>query len=115
MRMWKMINKFLHDRLSKLQLKRRIASYLGWLKYCNSKHLLAKIKRLTHIDFSNWRGIRTTFKAIKKNSIKLIHIEVRNTFCQLQFIWNHKPYFIVSKNFPLCMELEKFKGASIIL
>ena len=115
MRMWRMINRYLHNKLSILQLKRKIASYLGWLKYCNSKHLLSRIKELVHIDFSNWRGIRTTFKSIYNKSIKLIHIEIRQSYCLLQFIYRKKPCFITSKNFNLCMELKKFEGMAMAL
>lgn len=114
MRMWKAIIKFLHKKLSKGQLKRKLSAYLGWLKYCNSKHLLDKIHKLILIDFSNWRGIKTTFKAIANKNIRLVNIEVRNSFCKLQFVWKNKPYFIISKNFPLCMDLERYKSSSII-
>lgn len=40
-------------------LNLKLASYFGWLKYCDSKNLLKKIYQETNIWYSGWNGVKT--------------------------------------------------------
>lgn len=52
----RVINKFNRGKITINQLEARLTAYAGWLKYCNSKHLLQKIEDETLLHFSNWKG-----------------------------------------------------------
>ena len=55
-RMYKAISLYYKDKITYEQLERRFASYSGWLKYCNSKHLLHIIYLKTGLNYSNFVG-----------------------------------------------------------
>lgn len=66
-----------HDR-NRQELRRRMQSYFGWLKFCNSKNLLRKIQRDTGLRFSNWDGKKSN---ISRFYNKYIHIVVSYSKC----------------------------------
>nr|DAJ81316.1 MAG TPA: hypothetical protein [Caudoviricetes sp.] len=43
MRLFKLIDLYKNHTINQDELKMRLASYFGWLKYCDSKNLLKKI------------------------------------------------------------------------
>nr|DAX00447.1 MAG TPA: RCD1-SRO-TAF4 (RST) plant domain [Bacteriophage sp.] len=57
MRMFKLINLYKQNKIDREELERRMRSYFGWMKFCNSKNLLKKIETLTGLKFSNWNGM----------------------------------------------------------
>ena len=73
-------------------------SYLGWLKYCDSKLLLYRIEQKTGIHFSNWRGKQVTYKWLQGKIICIVHVEDRKSYFIIQFIYKGKPYYYKSKN-----------------
>lgn len=81
---------------SKLQLK--LASYFGWLKYCDSKNLLREIYQETNIWYSGWHGVRTNISKFKGRWIYVVNVEPRNKYFLVQFIYNEKPYEFKSAN-----------------
>jgi len=51
-----------------------MASYSGWLKYCDSKNLLKKIEGKTNFRYSGWNGIKTRISKFKGKWIYLVNI-----------------------------------------
>ena len=114
-RLKRLVHLYLVGRVSRESLKRRIASYLGWLKYCNSKRLLYLIEQKTHIHFSNWRGVKATFKQFEDRIVRLVHVETRGKYSLIEFIYANKPYYIQTRNFDRALWLSNNVGYGIIL
>lgn len=93
---------------SKLQLK--LASYFGWLKYCDSKNLLREIYQKTNIWYSGWNGVRTNISKFKGRWIYVVNVEPRNKYFLVQFIYNEKPYEFKSANRQLFQYLNTFQN-----
>ena len=73
-KLFKLIKRYKDKKIGKEELKRRMQSYFGWLKYCNSKHLLQKIQRQTRIRFSNWNGEKTKISKFYNKYIRVIDV-----------------------------------------
>lgn len=69
--MFRLINLYKQNKIDKDELNRRMRSYFGWMKFCNSKNLLRKVEELTGLKFSNWNGKEVN---ISKFYNKYIHI-----------------------------------------
>ena len=69
--MFRLINLYKQNKIDKEELERRMRSYFGWMKFCDSKNLLKKIETLTGLKFSNWNGKEVN---ISKFYNKYIHI-----------------------------------------
>lgn len=72
--MFRLINLYKQNKIDKDELNRRMRSYFGWMKFCNSKNLLRKVEELTGLKFSNWNGKEVN---ISKFYNKYIHIVQR--------------------------------------
>ena len=73
-------------------------SYFGWLKYCNSKHLLQKLEKLTDIHISNFNGEKKGKSWMRNKSPKIIGIQNRSTYKLLDVIYKCKPYQVKYEN-----------------
>lgn len=98
---FKLINKYKHDKITYSNLKRRLQSYFGWLKYCNSKMLLEKIELETGIHFSNWIGKRIRIKDIYNKLIYIVDITDYSTYFKINFIYKKEPCYIYSSSYRL--------------
>lgn len=73
-------------------------SYIGWLKYCNSKNLLSKIYNITNLHFTNWRGILVPLSFLKDKTVNLVEIIEHNKYFELHFTYKNKSYVSISKS-----------------
>lgn len=96
--MFKLISKYSKGKLSHRRLKHRMCSYLGWLKYCNSKKLLQKINNLCSIEYSNWNGKDTTISNFYKKKIFIYQLLKLNKRYKINFVKNNKSYSFISKD-----------------
>lgn len=71
-----------------------ISSYFGWLKYCDSKHLLQSIEKLTGQHISNFNGQRKNVGWLKGKNVKVIEIDHRSKYFYINLIYKGKPYQI---------------------
>ena len=97
--------------ISKKKLQLKLASYFGWLKYCDSKNLLKKIYQETNIWYSGWNGVKTNISQFRGKWIYVVNVEPRNKYFLVQFIYNEKPYEFKSTNktlFTYFNSLQKF-------
>lgn len=96
--MFKLISKYNKKKLSFQRLKQRICSYLGWLKYCNSKKLLQKIEQTCGISYSNWVGKDTIISNFYDRKIFVYQLLKLNKRYKINFIKNNKSYSFISKD-----------------
>lgn len=108
-RIFKLINKYKSGKISKENLKRRLTSYFGWLKYCNSKHLLQKIEQKTGLHFSNWNGIESKISDFYNKNIKIIEIIEYSKYFKIHFIYKNNPFSVRSRNKELLVALKNYK------
>lgn len=80
------------------KLKSSLQSYSGWLKHCNSKHLLSKVEQLTGNHYSNWNGKLTKISDFYNKNIKIIEIILHNKYFYINFVHKKKSYKVKSKN-----------------
>lgn len=67
-----MLRTISNDKQDKATLDRKLASYFGWLKYCNSKNLLKKIYQQTGIRYSGWNGNRVNISSMRNKSLYIV-------------------------------------------
>lgn len=108
-RMFKLIYKKECNKISTDNLKRKLQSYFGWLKYCNSKNLLNKIYQKTNIKFSNWNGKKVNITVFCSKNIYLMDIIKYNKYFRMNFIYHNKILYIQSHDNYLLYKLNKYK------
>lgn len=107
-KLFKLIKRYKDKKIGKEELKRRMQSYFGWLKYCNSKHLLQKIQRQTGIRFSNWNGEKTKISKFYNKYIRVIDVVRYSKFNRIHFTYNNKSYYFDSKGERLLYLLSRY-------
>lgn len=93
----KLIRKYSKQRISWERLKQVMYSYLGWLKYCNSKKLLCQIQNKTGIGFTNWQYGLTNISNLKGQTAYIVKILYRYKYCEIYLITHNNKYIIRSK------------------
>lgn len=110
-RLTRLIHLYKTCKISQEELSRRISSYFGWLKYCDSKNFLQKIERETGLYYSNWRGELDGITAFYWKTIYIIEVVTHKKFFEIHFIYNKRPYTIRSRNkrlFKTILDRNKF-------
>ena len=97
-RMYRTINNYNKKLFGFTSFLQKITSYIGWLKHCNSKHLLQIICEKTNICRSNWNGIDSIISNFYDRRIFLYNLILRNKYDRLDFIFRHKPYSVRVRN-----------------
>ena len=92
-----------------------MASYFGWLKYCDSKNLLKKIYQETNIWYSGWNGIKTNITKFKGRWIYVVNVQPRSKYFLVQFIYDGKPYEFKSSNVQLFIYLNSLQKFPVSL
>lgn len=108
-RLFRLINRYKAGKLSIEELQRKITSYFGWLKYCDSKHLLQKIEAETGLHYSNWNGIESKISLFYGKNVKVIEVVKYSKYFKVHFIWNGMPFSVASNSKRLYMTLSKLK------
>lgn len=98
LRLWKLVDAYCNKKISKETYISRMASYSGWLKYCDSKNLLKKIEEKTNFRYSGWNGIKTNISKFKGKWIYLVNIVPHRKYFVLQFMYNKRAYEVRSQN-----------------
>lgn len=118
-RIFRLIHKYRVHKISLEELKKKMSSYFGWLKYCDSKHLLQKIELETGLHYSNWEGVESNISLFYGKHIRIIEIVDYSKYFRINFIYKNKSYTVKSrsiklhnelsnKNFPLNYKLKSY-------
>lgn len=119
-KLMKLTNSFTNCKINKEEYRRRIQSYFGWLKYCNSKNLLHKIYKMTGLWLSNWKGIQANISSFYEKNVYIVHIDkFHKKYFRIEFLYKGKPYTVKSnskttffilknKQYPLLAKLRKW-------
>lgn len=97
-KMFKLIRKCKEGKITAEELSRRMASYFGWLKYCDSKNLLKKIYQETGLWFSGWNGKRENISRFYNRWVYIVNIDIRKSYFLIQCLYNGKPYELKSQD-----------------
>lgn len=108
-KLFRLIESYKRGSMTKGELYARLASYFGWLKYCNSKMLLQKIYQETNIWYSGWNSIKTSITKFRKRWIYIVNVQPRNKYFLVQFIHNSKPYEVRSSDKQLFIYLQSLQ------
>lgn len=96
--MFRLIRRYTDGHIAKDELKRRLVSYFGWLKYCDSKNLLRKIQQMTGIKFSNWNGKLVNISKFYNKYIHIVDVVDYSKSFRVDFTYNGKSYSFLSKS-----------------
>lgn len=107
-RLFKLIRRYQSGKIDKQELRRRMQSYFGWLKFCNSKNLLRKIQRDTGLRFSNWDGKRSNISRFYNKYIHIVDIVSYSKCFRVNFVYNNKSYYFESKSRNLFYSLTRY-------
>lgn len=120
-RMFRLINRYKAGKMDLNELKRRLTSYFGWLKYCDSKSLLQKIEKETGLHFSNWNGEETKISKFYGKDVRIIEVVKYSKYFKIHLIYKNKSFSVKSKStrlyntlkgctFPLNFKLISYAG-----
>ena len=110
-----LVKAYSNNLISKQKLQLKMASYFGWLKYCDSKNLLKKIYQETNIWYSGWNGIKTNITKFKGRWIYIVNVQPRSKYFLVQFIYDGKPYEFKSSNVQLFIYLNSLQKFPVSL
>lgn len=108
-RLFRLINLYKQNKIDKEELEKRMRSYFGWMKFCNSKNLLKKIQALTGLKFSNWNGREVKVSRFYNKYIHIIEVVNYRHHFRINFVYNNKPYYFKSRNWKLYRSLLRYK------
>ena len=95
-------------KIDRNELRRRMQSYFGWLKFCNSKNLLHKIQLETGLRFSNWNGKKVNISRFYGKYIHIVDIILYSNRFRVNFVYNYKSYYFESKNKRLLYSVRRY-------
>lgn len=84
-----------------------VQSYFGWMKYCNSKHLIQKVTRLTGLKSTGWWGKPVLISSIKGKKVYVVTLQGHHSNFSIQYVKNGKSYDARSKSLILLYKLTK--------
>ena len=99
-KMWKLVYSYINGEISEKDFLTRMQSYVGWLKWCDSKNLLRKVESLTGFRFSNWNGEMVNVSNFIGRNIYIVEIIRRNKYNEIHFIYKGKSFSTRSKRLP---------------
>lgn len=97
-RLKRTIFKYKRGKLSIEELRVKLSSYFGWLKYCNSKHLLQYIEKETGLHYSNWKGIESKITLFKGKRVHVVDIMQYSKYFKINFVYKGKYFTVKSRN-----------------
>lgn len=106
-KMFKLINKYIHNKITFTKFLLRLQSYFGWLKHCNSKNLLHKIQEKIGLKFSNWNGKESIISNFYDKYVYVVEVIIKNKYYFIHFIYKNKAYQVKSKSNKLLRALTK--------
>lgn len=105
----KLVFNYLNDKISKEQFITSMASYRGWLKYCDSRHLCQWIEQKTSLHISNWDGQKVGINQFWGKSVYIYALLPHRKYYEIHCLYNGKSYRILTHNVRLWYRLLKFK------
>lgn len=105
--MFKLINKYIHNKITFTKFFLRLQSYFGWLKHCDSKNLLHRIQQKIGLKFSNFNGKDSIISNFYDRRVYVVEIIVKNKYYFIHFIYKNEAYRIKSKSKKLYKALTK--------
>lgn len=97
-RLQRCVNRYKAGKLSKADLEKKLAAYFGWLKYCDSKHLLQKLEAETGIHFSNWVGEELGISKFRGKYVRIVEVIQYSKYYKIHAIYKNRPYTLRSAN-----------------
>ena len=107
-RLFRLVKKYQSGKIDRQELRRRMQSYFGWLKFCNSKNLLRKIQRETGLRFSNWDGKKSNISRFYNKYIHVVDMVSYSKCFRVNFVYNNKSYYFESKSRELFYSLTRY-------
>lgn len=105
---FRLVKKYQSGKIDRQELRRRMQSYFGWLKFCNSKNLLRKIQRETGLRFSNWDGKKSNISRFYNKYIHVVDMVSYSKCFRVNFVYNNKSYYFESKSRELFYSLTRY-------
>jgi hypothetical protein len=98
------MKKLTNKHLDREELKTRLSSYFGWMKFCNSKHLLNLLESITGFHFSNWKGVEANISNFYGKNLNIIEVVPYSQYYKVHFKYRGTSYSVDSKSKSLYYE-----------
>lgn len=106
------IKKMLHKykgKQDKSKLRRSLASYKGWLKYCNSRRFANIIEKRTQYRISNWKGVDVSINQLYNKKVHIVECIQYRRYFEIHCIYRGIPYTAKSMNIRLLFRIYSYK------
>lgn len=107
-RLFRLIKRYKDKKIDRIELRRRMQSYFGWLKFCNSKNLLHKIQLETGLRFSNWNGKKVNISKFYGKYVHIVEVMNYSKYFRVHCVYNNKSYYFESKNKQLFYSIHRY-------
>lgn len=107
-RLFRLIKRYKDKKIDRIELRRRMQSYFGWLKFCNSKNLLHKIQLETGLRFSNWNGKKVNISKFYGKYVHIVEVMNYSKYFRVHCVYKHKSYYFESKNKQLFYSIHRY-------
>lgn len=94
----KLVYKYVHNKLSKESFEKSLASYKGWLLYCNSRNFTRWIVNRTSYQINLWNG--ELVPKYKLKQLYVINCYYNKQIYEIHGVYNHRGYLIKCKILP---------------
>ena len=84
--------------MSEERYRRAMASYYGWMKYSNSKHLLSVLEQKTGIKYSIFRGKESKITRFRSLDVNIIDVDIHQKYYIINFVYRSQGYSVKSTN-----------------
>lgn len=78
--------------------RKAMASYYGWMKYANTKHLLSVLEQKTGIKYSRFLGREAKISWFKGKDVNIIDVDIHNKYYIINFVFRKQGYSVKSTN-----------------
>lgn len=108
-RIHRLLNRYNKNNIDRNQLCKKLTSYFGWLKHCNSKNLLSSIQNDVGLHYSNWNGRESKISRFYNKNLCIIEVIEYSSYFKVHFIYRNHSYSVKSKDRTLFNELIKYR------
>lgn len=109
LRLKRLVNNYLLGKITKDEFLASFTSYYGWLKHCNSKHLLQIIEYKTGVHLSSFCGKLDKISHFKDKNVFIVECVKHNKYTMIHFIYHSKPYEVSTKSKALIKTIGNWK------
>lgn len=101
----KLVDKFWKNKISREKLVHSLASYKGWLKYCDSRRFANLVEERAQYRISNWKGEELSISQIYRKTLHIVECVVHHKYLEIHCIYKGIPRTIKTGDISLLYQM----------